>query len=97
MKPFLLVAGTAVVLAGGGVAAANHYDQYQNKKQKAQLSAVEAAKKSQAESDRVIQGELAKANKSMQIECEKGLIAYAKLPLLTQKTTQKPVCSPHTD
>jgi hypothetical protein len=85
MKKLLLVAGATAVVVGGGVATANHYDQYQNKKQVAQASEVTRAKLAQYQADLGVRNQLAKANDALQAECAKGEVAYAKLSPLVQK------------
>jgi hypothetical protein len=60
MKKLLLVAGATAVVVGGGVATANHYDQYQNKKQAAQVSAIQSAKQAQYQADLSVRNQLAK-------------------------------------
>jgi hypothetical protein len=96
MKKLLLVAGATAVVIGGGVATANHYDQYQNKKQVAQASQVAQAKQAQYLADLGVRNQLAKANDALRAECAKGEVAYAKLSPLVQRVVPKPVCTTST-
>jgi len=92
MKTFLLVAATAAVVVGGGVAAANHYDEYKNKEHKAQVSAVEAAKRAQFQADQKVVENLKQVNAVALAECQKGAAAYAKLAKLTKVLPPAPSC-----
>jgi hypothetical protein len=94
MKKLLLTVGALALVVGGGAAAASHYDQYQNKKTRAQVTAVQAARNAQLKSDLVAADGLIKANAQLRAECAKGEASYAKLPLAVQKVTAKPVCAP---
>ena len=96
MKKLLLAAGATAVVVGGGVASANHYDQYKNKQHEAQVSMAEQAKAAQYKADMAKQDLLVKANQNLQAECEKGVAAYAKLPLSVQRVVPKPVCTTST-
>lgn len=96
MKKLLLVAGATAVVVGGGVATANHYDQYKNKQHQQQVTLAEQAKQAQYKADLAKQNLLTQANQSLQAECEKGVVAYAKLPLSVQRVVPKPVCTSST-
>jgi hypothetical protein len=96
MKKLLLAVAATAVVVGGGVVATNHYDKYQNKQHKAQVSAVEQAKQTQAKADQQKQNALVTANAALEAECQKGVAAYAKLPLTVQRVVPKPVCPPAT-
>lgn len=89
----ILVAGAAVVVLGGGVAAANHYDQYKNKQTVVQVSQAQQAKEEQYKADVGKITALVQANASLNAECQKGVVAYAKLPLAIQKVVPRPVCT----
>lgn len=97
MKKLLLVAGATLAVVGGGAASASHYDQYKNKQHQAEVSAtqqaVQQAKADQQKADQVTLASVTTAKESLQVECEKGVTAYAKLPLSVQKTLQKPSCT----
>lgn len=97
MKKLLLVAGAAVAVVGGGVAASSHYDQYKNKQHQAEVSATEqAVRQAKADQQKADQHNLTvvlTAKDTLEAECKKGEVAYAKLPLTVQKTVQKPNCT----
>lgn len=93
MKTFLLVAATAFVVVGGGVATANHYDQYKNKQHQQEVTLAQKAKAAQAQADQAKQDLLVQANRALVAECQKGKVAYAKLPLSVQRVVPKPTCT----
>lgn len=93
MKILLLAVVGVALLFGGGSLVADHYNKYQNKKERDNVAAVQAeAQREQAEKARVQR--LEDAYTKMRMECEKGIAAYDKLTPFTQKTSPRPVCGP---
>lgn len=98
MKTILLVAGTALVVVGGGALAADHYDQYQNKKQAVVLSQQKqiAELRSDLNKARLVQAGLIGDYNKVLDSCQKGRVAYDKLSAVVKLSVPAPVCTVQT-
>lgn len=98
MKKLLLTAGGVIVAAGvvvgGANAVDNHYQEHKHQKQVQQTNLVVSAKQAQYQADKTRVELVTTQNAALQLECQKGVAAYAKLSPALKAQTPVPQCTP---